>query len=153
MGLGSCTGVCDLLKLPKLPMVKSGTKYQLFAYCNTCARWWNKKEFGNPSRCQCCGLKLRLNSRTGRSRRARVSLMPRVNWLQTKKKSLLESFTDILIGYVIYLPVNFFVLPLFTEGIEEYSIWTTLHISFIYTSIAILRKYSLRRFFNKNEQK
>lgn len=71
--------------------------------------------------------------------------------MQSKKKSLFESLSDILIGYIIYLPINFFVLPLFVEGITEYSIWTTLHISLIYTSIAIVRKYSVRRFFNKKE--
>ena len=71
--------------------------------------------------------------------------------MQSKKKSIIETFTDILIGYVIYLPVNLLVLPLFVDGISDYSFWTALHISFIYTAIAIARKYSLRRFFNKHD--
>ena len=71
--------------------------------------------------------------------------------MQSKKKSIIESITDIAIGYIIYLPINLFVLPLFVEGISEYSFWTALHISFIYTSIAIIRKYSIRRWFTKHD--
>ena len=68
---------------------------------------------------------------------------------QTKKKSFIETITDISLGFIIYLPVNIFILPYFTNGIEEYSIATALSISAIYTSIAIARKYTLRRWFER----
>ena len=66
-------------------------------------------------------------------------------------KSMSETVFDIVVGFVLYLPVNFFVLPYFTNGIDEYNIATMLTISVIYSSIAIARKYLIRRWFvNKN---
>tara|TARA_Y100000310_G_scaffold69644_1_gene65177 strand:+ start:277 stop:510 length:234 start_codon:yes stop_codon:yes gene_type:complete len=62
-----------------------------------------------------------------------------------------ETVFDIVVGFVLYLPINFFVLPYFTSGIDEYNITTMLTISVIYSSIAIARKYLIRRWFvNKN---
>ena len=69
--------------------------------------------------------------------------------LDSKKKSFVETITDISLGFLIYLPVYIFILPYFTNGIEEYSIATALSISAIYTSIAIVRKYTLRRWFER----
>ena len=62
-----------------------------------------------------------------------------------------ETVFDIVVGFILYLPINFFVLPYFTNGIDEYNIATMLTISVIYSSIAIARKYLIRRWFvNKN---
>ena len=44
----------------------------------------------------------------------------------TKTRSMIETIMDIVIGFVIYLPVNYFILPLFVDGISEYSIITML---------------------------
>ena len=69
----------------------------------------------------------------------------------SRVKSMAETVFDIVVGFVLYLPVNFFVLPYFTNGIDEYNIATMLTISVIYSSIAIARKYLIRRWFvNKN---
>ena len=68
---------------------------------------------------------------------------------QSKVKSLVESILDIFIGFIIYLPINYFVLPFFTEGINNHEILTMLQISAIYTSIALVRKYTIRRWFIK----
>tara|TARA_R110002020_G_scaffold249930_2_gene463983 strand:- start:1409 stop:1645 length:237 start_codon:yes stop_codon:yes gene_type:complete len=65
----------------------------------------------------------------------------------TKTKSMIETIMDIVIGFVIYLPINYFVLPLFVDGISEYSIITMLTVSMIYTTIAVARKFTLRRWF------
>ena len=65
----------------------------------------------------------------------------------SRKISVVESVVDIAFGFIIYLPINIFVLPYFTSGIEEYSIGTALSISAIYTSIALVRKYMVRRAF------
>ena len=65
----------------------------------------------------------------------------------SRRKSLVEALIDITVGFMLYLPVNFFVLPLFVNGIEEYNLATMLSISAIYTSIALIRKYLIRRAF------
>ena len=72
----------------------------------------------------------------------------------SRKRSIIESGVDITVGFIIYLPINIFVLPYFISGIEEYSIATALSISSIYTSIALVRKYMIRRVFvNRNMTK
>jgi len=60
---------------------------------------------------------------------------------------MIETIMDIVIGFLIYLPFNIFLLPYFTSGIEEYSLATALTISAIYTSTALVRKYLIRRWF------
>ena len=69
----------------------------------------------------------------------------------SRKRSMAETMFDIMLGFLLYLPVNFFILPYFTDGIDEYNVVTMLSISVIYSSIAIARKYTIRRWFvNKN---
>ena len=63
----------------------------------------------------------------------------------SRKKSFCEALLDVVVGFLLYLPVNFFILPYFTQGIDEYNITTMLTISLIYTSIALVRKYTIRR--------
>tara|TARA_R100000306_G_scaffold60333_1_gene60213 strand:+ start:352 stop:669 length:318 start_codon:yes stop_codon:yes gene_type:complete len=65
----------------------------------------------------------------------------------SKRRSLYESVFDVVTGFLIYLPINYFVLPYFTTGIDEHNIATMLSISLIYTSIALARKYTIRRWF------
>ena len=65
----------------------------------------------------------------------------------SRKSSIIETVADIALGFIIYLPINIFILPYFASGIEEYSIATALSISAIYTSIALVRKYMIRRAF------
>ena len=63
----------------------------------------------------------------------------------SRKKSFCEALLDVVVGFLLYLPVNFFVLPYFTQGINDYNIITMLSISLMYTSIALARKYTIRR--------
>ena len=67
--------------------------------------------------------------------------------LDSRKKSISETIIDIVIGFLLFLPVNFFVLPLFVDKIAEQNIIGILFLSSIYTSIAVVRKYVLRRWF------
>jgi len=67
--------------------------------------------------------------------------------LDSRKKSISETIIDIVIGFLLFLPVNFFVLPLFVDQIAEQNIIGILFLSSIYTSIAVVRKYVLRRWF------
>ena len=69
--------------------------------------------------------------------------------LDSRKKSITETVIDVFTGFVIFLPVNFFVLPLFVDYIACQSIIGVLSISGIYTSIALVRKYTLRRLFER----
>ena len=69
--------------------------------------------------------------------------------LDTRKKSITETIIDVSTGFVLFLPVNFFVLPLFVDEIASQSIIGILSISGIYTSIALVRKYTLRRLFER----
>ena len=67
--------------------------------------------------------------------------------LDSKKKSLAETITDITLGFLLFLPVNFFVLPLFVDQIASQDVLGMLTISLIYTTIALARKYTIRRWY------
>jgi len=73
--------------------------------------------------------------------------------LDSRKKSITETIIDIVIGFLLFLPVNFFVLPLFVDQIAEQNILGILFLSLIYTSIAVVRKYVLRRWFENMRNK
>ena len=67
----------------------------------------------------------------------------------SKKKSIIESLTDIVIGFVMYLPINFFILPMFAGEIANLEIVGFLQITAIFTLVAFVRKYTIRRWFSK----
>ena len=67
----------------------------------------------------------------------------------SKKKSIVESITDIVIGFLMYLPINFFVLPMFADQIANQEIIGFLQITAIFTMVAFVRKYTIRRWFSK----
>ena len=67
----------------------------------------------------------------------------------SKKKSLVECLMDILIGFVMYLPINFFILPMFADQIANQEIIGFLQITAIFTLVALVRKYAIRRWFSK----
>ena len=70
--------------------------------------------------------------------------------IDSKKKSALETVADVVLGFLIFLPVNYFVLPIFVDQIAEYSIIGMLTISAIFTSISLVRKYAIRRWFENH---
>ena len=67
----------------------------------------------------------------------------------SKKKSIVESITDIVIGFAMYLPINFFVLPIFAGDIANQDLVGFLQITAIFTLVAFVRKYTIRRWFSK----
>ena len=71
----------------------------------------------------------------------------------SKKKSLLESAFDIGTGYLMYVPINYFVLPLFLDTIANQEIFGLLQISALFTCVALVRKYTIRRWFEKRRAK
>ena len=66
----------------------------------------------------------------------------------SKKKSFVECMTDIIIGFIMYLPINFFILPMFADQIANQEIIGFLQITAIFTLVALVRKYAIRRWFS-----
>ena len=67
----------------------------------------------------------------------------------SKTKSLVETSLDIFLGFLMFLPVNYFVLPLFVEPIASHSLLTAIQIGVIFSTISLIRKFTLRRWFEK----
>ena len=67
----------------------------------------------------------------------------------SRKKSLVETSLDIFLGFIMFLPVNYFVLPLFAEQIADHSLLTAIQIGVIFSTISLIRKFALRRWFEK----
>ena len=65
----------------------------------------------------------------------------------SKKCSMIETAVDVVIGFVMYLPINFVILPIFAEQISTYDILGFFQLSAIFTTIALVRKYTIRRWF------
>ena len=65
----------------------------------------------------------------------------------SKKHSMIETAVDVVIGFVMYLPINFVILPIFAEQISTYDILGFFQLSAIFTTIALVRKYTIRRWF------
>ena len=70
----------------------------------------------------------------------------------SKKRSMIETVIDVLIGFVMYLPINFLILPVFAEQISSYDILGFFQLSAIFTVIALVRKYTIRRWFENLKQ-
>ena len=67
----------------------------------------------------------------------------------SRKKSLVETSLDIFLGFLMFLPVNYFVLPLLAGPIAEYNILTAIQIGIMFSAISLVRKFALRRWFEK----
>ena len=67
----------------------------------------------------------------------------------SKTKSLVETSLDIVLGFLMFLPVNYFVLPLFVETIATHSLLTAIQIGVIFSTIPLIRKFALRRWFER----
>ena len=51
----------------------------------------------------------------------------------SRKKSLVETSLDIFLGFMMFLPVNYFVLPLFAEMIAEHSLLAAIQIGIMFS--------------------
>ncbi len=59
---------------------------------------------------------------------------------------MIETITNISLGYVIATSSQIFIFPLYNINI---SISENLEIGLFFTIVSIIRSYTLRRFFNK----
>lgn len=66
--------------------------------------------------------------------------------MQTKLQSLIESFINILIGYMTAICSQILIFPLFDIYI---SLQDNLLIGLYFTVISLIRSYIIRRYFNK----
>ena len=67
----------------------------------------------------------------------------------SKTKSLVETSLDIFLGFLMFLPVNYFVLPLFAGQIADHSLLTAIQIGVMFSTISLIRKFTLRRWFER----
>ena len=67
----------------------------------------------------------------------------------SKTKSLVEKSLDIFLGFLMFLPVNYFVLPLFAGQIADHSLLTAIQIGVIFSTISLVRKFVIRRWFER----
>ena len=66
--------------------------------------------------------------------------------MQTKYQSLIESLTNILIGYLTALLSQMLIFPMFDIYV---SFQDNLLIGLYFTIISLIRSYLVRRYFNK----
>ena len=66
--------------------------------------------------------------------------------MQTKKQSLLESFTNVLIGVVVALMAQIAIFPLFDIHVP---LSDNIAIATLFTVVSLVRSYLVRRYFNK----
>ena len=87
----------------------------------------------------------------GKKRREGEEWMDQIKNVTTdsKTKSLVETSLDIFLGFMMFLPVNYFVLPLFAEQIADHSLLTAIQIGIIFSTISLIRKFTLRRWFER----
>ena len=69
--------------------------------------------------------------------------------MQTKRQSLIETLTNVGVGWFISFIANMLVLPLFGYNIN---LTDGVLISIIFTIISIVRGYVVRRWFNSKEE-
>jgi len=69
--------------------------------------------------------------------------------MQSIKRSWLESWSNIAIGFSINYLANILILPLF--GFTSLTAGKNIILGIIYTGISLLRSFCIRRYFNKND--
>jgi len=67
----------------------------------------------------------------------------------SKTKSLTETLLDIFLGFLMFLPVNYFVLPLFAGPIADHNLLTAIQIGVMFSTISLVRKFVIRRWFER----
>ena len=70
--------------------------------------------------------------------------------MQTKKQSLIESITNVIIGYIVAVISNAAILPLFGVNL---AFSDSMLIGVWFTVISLIRGYCVRRYFNKRGMK
>ena len=69
--------------------------------------------------------------------------------MQTRTQSIIESVTNLAVGYTINIAANFAIFPLMGWQI---SMGENLTIGIFYSVVSLARSYGLRRFYNRHHQ-
>lgn len=64
---------------------------------------------------------------------------------QTRRQSIIEAWTNILIGFSINFIINIMLLPLVGA---ELTVANNLWLGAVYTAVSMIRQYAIRRWFN-----
>ena len=67
----------------------------------------------------------------------------------SKRKSIIETVMDILVGYVIATGLNFVILPIYATEISNNDYLGMMQIGVWYMVVAMVRKYAFRRMFER----
>ncbi len=67
----------------------------------------------------------------------------------SRKRSVIEVSSDVVVGCAIATVMNYTILPHYIETIETGEPIGMLTISFWYVAASFIRKYCVRRWFNK----
>jgi hypothetical protein len=70
---------------------------------------------------------------------------------QTIRRSWVEAWINILIGFGINFTANMVILPLF--GFRSLTVENNIYIGIIYTGISLIRTFCIRRIFNRGDDK
>lgn len=70
--------------------------------------------------------------------------------MQSKKRSILESITNVIVGFGVSCASVHFIFPLFGYDID---LSDNCQIGIYFTFISIIRSYTLRRIFNRKDDK
>lgn len=66
---------------------------------------------------------------------------------QSRRASIVEAWTNIVIGFSINFAANLVLIPLMTDG-HSVTVASNWWGGWVYTAISILRQYAIRRWFN-----
>ena len=66
--------------------------------------------------------------------------------MQTKKQSLFESISNVIVGYMVSLLSQLVIFPMFDIHVE---LKTNIYIGLWFTVISIMRSFLFRRIFNR----
>ena len=64
--------------------------------------------------------------------------------MQSRRRSLMEAFTNVVVGYALAVVTQIIVFPWF--GLQP-SLGDNLALGLVFTSISLIRGYALRRLF------
>lgn len=68
--------------------------------------------------------------------------------MQTRKRSFVESITNVVVGFGVSFISMYLILPLFGHNI---SLSNNLYMGIWFTVISIIRSYCLRRLFTRSD--
>lgn len=66
---------------------------------------------------------------------------------QTRRESVIEAWTNIIVGFSLNYLVNLFMLPQMTDG-GHLSLMNNFWGGWCFTAVSMLRQYVIRRWFN-----